>query len=29
MSGDAALRSYHLGVDLGQRKDHTAIVVVE
>ena len=26
---DSALRSFHVGVDLGQRVDHTAIVVVE
>ena len=29
MKGDTGMRSYHVGVDLGQRKDHTAIVVVE
>ncbi len=29
MNGDTGMRSYHVGVDLGQRKDHTAIVVVE
>lgn len=27
--GSAALRSFHVGLDLGQRIDHTAIVVVE
>lgn len=28
-AGAVCARSYHLGVDLGQRVDHTAIVVVE
>lgn len=29
MSGAVNLQSFHIGVDLGQRVDHTAVVVVE